>query len=702
MSNYFVFLFRIFLFASFLMSTNAALIAQINPENIDIVRDKWGVPHIYAPTDAEVAYGFAWATAEDDFKTMQESLLAVKGRLGEYIGKEGAIFDFIGFAIGVNELVDSTYQKDLSPEFRKIVDAYAAAANDYAAKHPKEVLLKKVFPIEGKDIIKGYVFALTFMTNVQIDLLRIFEGFTSKYEAQLTAPKGSNGIAISPQLSSDGQTYLAVNSHQPLEGKYSWYEAHLHSDEGWNMMGGAFPGAVSLFVGTTPNLGWTHTLNYNNLSDVYKLKMHPTKKNTYYFDGEWHELVKRKKRIKVKIAGLIKIPISRTFYWSKYGATFKNEHGYYALRFPANMSIKSSEQWFLLNKAKNFEEYKAILEMHDMPGTNIIYADKEHNIYYLSNGQYPYRNPAYDWSLILPGDTSATLWTTDSYYPIDSLPQILNPECGYLFECNNSPFDATCPDENLQPEASNPTMGMVNYYNNRSRRFQQLFAQYDKISYEDFKTIKYDRLRQNEPTFHISNIDRLFNLDENKYPELKESILALKDWDKKSNPENTEAIVFALFYMNFYNHCGSNDCLIQPNEYTDEDFIFLLEKGHRFMMKHYGKIRVPLGEVQRHSRGDVSLPIGGTIENIAAIHPVIDKKNKGKLRADVGESYIMLIRYTDEGPIIETVNAYGASAKPDSPHYTDQMEMFVNQQLKPMTLDKEEIYQNAERKYHPQ
>ena len=220
------------------------ILSQINPDNITIIRDNWGVPHIYAKTDAEVAYGLAWAAAEDDFKTIQETLLPLRGKLGSYKGVEGAILDFAVEVIDVHPLVEEKYDTDISPEFKKILDAYAAGMNAYAKKHPKEVLIKKLFPVNGKDVIKGYVLALTLLSSVQDDLGKIISGKIGLFDK--STPTGSNAFAVNSNKTKDGQTYLAINPHQPLEGPYSWYEAHLVSEEGLNVLGATLLGADTI------------------------------------------------------------------------------------------------------------------------------------------------------------------------------------------------------------------------------------------------------------------------------------------------------------------------------------------------------------------------------------------------------------------------------------------------------------------------
>ena len=117
----------------------------LSPESIDIVRDAWGVPHIFSKTDAGVAYGLAWAHAEDDFETIQQGFLASKAMLGQHLGKSGAIVDYGIQFLKCRELVTSRYEKDISPEYKIILQAYCDGINAYARTYPKEILVKKTF-----------------------------------------------------------------------------------------------------------------------------------------------------------------------------------------------------------------------------------------------------------------------------------------------------------------------------------------------------------------------------------------------------------------------------------------------------------------------------------------------------------------------------------------------------------------------------
>lgn len=689
---------NLLLLALFVLTFVTNMNAQVDLTRIDIVRDKWGVPHIFAPTDEEVSYGLAWATAEDDFKTMQELLLSVKGLLGSVNGKDGAILDFMYQAVDVEEIVEQKYDAVLSPKFKKILEYYALAVNSYAEQNPAEVLHKKLFPVTGKDLMKSYTMTMTLLTNVHIDIQKILGGHLGSYGMPL--PDGSNAFAFNSNKTKDGKTYLAVNSHQPLEGLFSWYEAHVCSEEGWNMLGGTFPGGAAIYLGTNEHLGWANTLNHPDLVDVYQLEMNPKNKLQYRFDGEWLTLEERVVKLKVKV-GFLKIPVKKKLYKSVYGTTLKGKDGnFYSMRYPANMDIMAPQQLYRMNKAKSYEEFVEIMGMQHQAGINTVMADRKDNIFFLSNGQFPYRDPNYDWFNVLPGDTSATLWEANKWHPLEEVLQIHNPSSGYLYNTNNTPFHASGDEDDIDPSDIEPTMGYLWEDNNRSIRAKKLIDSYDKIDYEDFKTIKYDtKWDKDMYSYGIEGLDLFLKLDPIKYPDLKDAIEVIQAWNFDTNVENEEVTLLMFAVYEVVEKVTSTARQYDCNEFFEADYVEALRAAKKHMLKHFGSLRVPLGDVQKHVRGDVELPISGSPDVIAAT--IAQPYKKGMLKTFVGDSYIMLIKYSADSVEIETVHAYGASTHLDSPHSTDQMQMFVDKELKPMTLNKDKIYAEAESIYHP-
>lgn len=663
--------------------------AQINPAKIDIIRDSFGVPHIFGKTDPDVAYGLAWAHAEDDFGTIQQSLMAGKSILAQYQGKKGASIDYIIHLLRIPELVEEKYESDLSPAFKKLLEGYAAGLNAYATAHPKEVLLKKIFPVTPKDMVQYSVLQLCVLSGADKALSSIFGGTVPLLENYKTA--GSNAFAFNSAKTTDGQVYLDINAHQPLEGPVAFYEAHLSSEDGWNIIGANFPGAPCILHGCNEYLGWAHTVNAPDKLDVYQLEMNPANKLQYKFDGKWETLEAKMAPLKVKVAGVI-VPLGKKAYWSKYGPTIISPRGVFSIRMPAQMDIRGLEQWYAFNKAKNFTEFKKALDMLAIPGYNIVYADRYDTIFYISNGRIPVRDKSYNWKATLPGNTSKTLWT--DLHPLSNLPQVLQPKSGYVYNTNHSPFHSTEGIDN--PLVKDITMGYETLENNRSMRFDELIQPLNKVSYEDFKRIKFDR--QYPSSFYFpSKIDTVFILNSTEFPDIADIITQLNNWNRNSDAESIGAGTF--FFVQAA--ANKNKALYLQNKFISKTLAAqLLREAKQTMLKDFGKTNIALGEVQKLVRGTKEIPLSGLPDVLAPMYSVPYKD--GKWKGNQGDAYIELVRFTKDGPQIESLNVYGASAKKDSPHYTDQMEMFTRQQTKKMTLNKAEVYKNAKSIYHPQ
>ena len=303
--------------------------------DVEILRDRWGVPHLFGKTDADVAYGLAYAHAEDDFATIQGTLLAARGRLASVYGKDAAPNDYMVHLLRVWDVVEAGYPA-LSPATRALCQGYADGLNHYAALHP-DAALPGLFPMTGRDIVAGFVHKLPLFFGLDAVLLELFED-ERKRPVSARAPVqagggftgallGSNAFAVGPGRTADSSTFLAVNSHQPWTGPVAWYEAHLHSDEGWDMVGGTFPGVPVIVLGHNRALGWAHTVNSPDLIDVYVLEVNPDDPNQYRFDDQWHDLEVRTAPIKVKLLGLFTWTVNREVLWSVYGPVVRQAHG---------------------------------------------------------------------------------------------------------------------------------------------------------------------------------------------------------------------------------------------------------------------------------------------------------------------------------------------------------------------------------------
>lgn len=662
---------------------------KINPHNIDIVRDSFGVPHIFAKTDAEVAYGLAWANAEDDFKSIQEVMLPVKGLMGRVQGKKGAAGDY-AFALFRCKEITLEKWNTLSPAFLKLIDGYVQGINAYANTHPKEVLHRKIFPVTMQEYISSTVLALTVFNGADKALMAIFNNSEDVVE-ELTR-KGSNAMAIHPSKTTTGEAFLLVNAHQPNTGSQAFYEAHINSEEGLNVLGGLLAGAPCILHGVNENLGWAHTVNYCDRMDIFQLEMNPGNPNQYKFDGEWIDL--EQKKIKLHIKG-VPVAVSRMVYWSKYGATMKNKQGCFSIRLGADMDIRALEQWYNMDKARNFTEFYSAIKDQRLSMFNITYADKYDTIFYVNNALMPVRNPSseYNWKKTVPGNTSKTLWT--SFRKFSELPQYINPKSGYLFNTNHSSFLATGKNDNLNPAKFPLTDGWETWHNNRSMRIVEQMPG-TKLDYESFKKIKFDKQLPSILRYPYE-IDSMFLLNPTEFPQYNSLITVFQSWDKKGTADSKGAAIFLLTYQYLSQKLAGQ----HPRKISKAESIETYGYVYQYMMNHFSTTDLSLGDIQKLVRGDKEWPLWGFPDLLSPQWTAPYKK--GKLKSIGGDGLIMFIRFEKEGlPVIETVNMYGASAKKGNKHFDDQVELYLQQKTKHMTLNKEEVYKMAERVYHPE
>jgi acyl-homoserine-lactone acylase len=671
---------------------------EIQTENILILRDDFGVPYIYTKTDAEAAYALAWVQCEDNFYDVQESLLGSEQMLGSVTGKNGAILDALSFIVNASPKVEELYETSFSDDFKKIIEAYTAGVNRFAETHQDEILHPDLFPISTHDIIETYLLNLSLVAMVQNDIIRMFEDKLDAFDFS-DSPSGSNGFAFAPSKTTEGKTVVIANSHQPLEGFAAWYEVQIHTEEGWHFHGATFAAGIVPVIGTNPYLGWTHTVNYDDLADVYELEMHPKKKNSYKYDEEWLPLTKRKFKINVKVGG-IPLPISKTFYECKYGTVIKNKSGYYAIRFSANQVVGAAEQQYRMNKATNYKEFKEAISMQQFPSLNFIYGDSEGNIMFLANGLFPERNPKYAWRKVLPGNTSETFWEP-KFKPLNELNMIENPSSGYVFNMNNSGYDCTGPENNPDPNSFDPTIGYQTGATARSIRFQNLMKDEKLLSYEDIKRLKYDcQMSFPLKTRSIMNLNEIRQLDPLEYPEIADVIMQVKQWNGRADVDNRQAplislsVQYLLKYMDGKKNADLNKVL------PKEEFANALKFAKTHLLEHFGTIDIALGDLQKHVRGDVEIPIWGIPEVITQMYTSPYKD--GMYKTVLGESFILFATYGKDGlEKIESINCFGSSAREGSPHYTDQMQLFVNKQLKSISMNKDENLQKAKQAYRP-
>lgn len=679
----------------------APLIAKAGDYDVTIHRDGFGIPHIYGATDADVAFGLAFAHAEDDFATIQEVAIASRGQLAAIQGIDAAVTDYLVHLLRVWEAVDEKYESHVSPEARALAEAYADGVNYYAALNPDEVE-SGLLPLTGKDVVAGFTFKAPFFYGMQNHILELFEP-DRKREISLGpenaflltdeafAHAGSNGFAVAPSRSADGKTRLLVNSHQPYKGPVAWYEARLKSEEGWDAVGGVFPGSPLMLHGHNRRVGWASTVNKPDLVDTYVLTVNPENPDQYLLDGEWRAFEKNSVDLKVRLWGPFWWTVSRDVEYSAHGPVIRQDHGTYAVRYAGMGEVGNIDQRLAMNKADNLDEWLAAMAMQALPSINYVYADADGNIALLYNGQMPKRPEGFDWSEYLPGDRSDLIW--QEYLPFDQVPLLLNPNAGFITEANSTPFKATAPEDDLKPADFSDTLGIETQMTNRAFRALELLGSDPSISAEEFRAYKYDHAYSSQSEL-AEMIAEVLAVDAGADADLKAAQTILKEWDLKTDYESRGAALGVLMGEPVVRARLSGK---EPPTPMDS-----LQDAIAHLNEHFGRLDPPWGEVNRIVRGSVDMPIQGGPDILRAVYGR-KSEDDGRLGAEGGDTYIMFVEWDADGNVSsESIHQFGsATIDETSQHFADQVPIFAGEETTPVLLDWEAFEPTIAESYRP-
>jgi len=677
--------------------------------NYDVVieRDHLGVPHVMGERDVDTAFGFAYAQAEDNWQIIHDSVTFYRGTNAAVNGKDAAIIDFLVKWLGIWDTIEADYDSQLSLPTRAYIEAFADGINYYAALHPEQTN-RNIFPINGKDIVAGYMLRHLLFYGFDTVLSEIYakerqrsislgpeseaKGVQSHGVTFNNLPIGSNAFSVSPHFSTDGATRLAINSHQPTTGPVAWYEAHIQSNEGLNIMGGLFPSSVTIGVGFTENLGWGATVNKPDLVDVYVLDIDPNDPMRYRLDGKWKTLEARDLDVEVKIFGFLNWTSTQEGLRSVHGPVLRTDHGTYAIRYAGMNELRQVEQWLAMNKAQTFEDWRNALRMQAFASFNFVYADREGNTMFVHNSLTPKRNSGYDWTQYLPGDDSRLIW--DSYMAFDDLPQVINPKSGYLHSANQSPFYVTAEGDN--PIKANYRLedGFPTRMTNRADRGLELFAELGPISEEEFSAIKHDK-SFSKNSRSMGFINKLIALDLHSAETLyQDAQQVIAQWDRNTNIENRGAALSSCVI--------GSEWLAEQKGLPEPDVRVELIRCADLLMAKTGRLDPLWGDVNRHIRGDLNVPVGGGPDTLRAIYGV-GMEEDGFLTNVAGDGLYYLLSWNASGEQkIRGIHQYGAATLDEtSPHYADQAQDYVNEVLHDPLFDAKTRAPLIERRYRP-
>jgi acyl-homoserine lactone acylase PvdQ len=700
-------------------------------QQVNIIRDNYGIPHIYGKTDADAVFGLLYAQCEDDFKRVEMNYIEKLGRMSEIKGESSLQDDlYIKLIIDSAEAV-ADYKK--SPLWlQKLLNAYADGINYYLYKHPevKPALLTRFKPWYQLLWTDGSIGAISTGDVTEADVKNFYFGSNEQVVAKKDffeeQSSGSNGFAIAPSKTASGNAILYINPHVTF---YFRPEVHVVSNEGLNVYGAVTWGQFFIYQGFNEYCGWMHTSSNVDVADMYKEKI--VKKD----NGIFYEYEKKLKPVTQKLITLrykrddeIKTKVITTYY-THHGPIMANRNGQWISVRGYNRALKSLIQSFQRTKAKGLEDYKKNMSLHANTSNNTVFADNKGNIAYWHGDYVPRRDKKFNWSNPVDGTTAATEWK--GLHTLDEIVHVYNPKTGWIQNCNSTPYTvsgSSSPKKFTESGGENyPAYMAPDGENFRGVNAARVLSIENKFTIDKTIAAGYDRkLSAMEilvPAL-VSSFEKNVLPTDSLYAQLAEPIQTLKKWDYYS-AENSVATTLAIEWAEkltasirrIYIDEGWDDQVTLVKKFaataTKNELLPPLLAVLKELKTKFGKWQIPWGDINRYQRisSDIaqkylddqpSFPVGFASASWGQLPSYNSRYYSGtnKRYGVSGNSFICAVEFGKKIKA-KSLLAGGNSGNPSSSHFTDQLEMYTKGQFKDVLFYKEDVLKHAERSYHP-
>ncbi len=658
---------------------------------VTVYRDIWGVPHVYGDSEAAIAYGFGYAQAEDRMVQLLTNFRWAEGTLAEAFGRSYAEEDYVQRLCQHAEISQEHYA-DLPPKLKGILEAFVAGIGRYQMEHPEKVpdWAPKIQP--WHPVALGRAFIWGWPLDQALDDLR-----AGKREKE--HPRGSNQWAVSGKRTATGAPIALIDPHLSWANEGHWVEARLHGGQ-IHSCGICVVGTPLVGLGHNRRLSWAATTGGPDCGDVFAEEINPQNPLQYRYDNQWREIAVDTIRISVKTDSGMKV-ISRAIERTHHGPIYERDGNVaYALAIPYWEQVGLVQQMYEMNLAQNLDDFKRALEMRQFMPQNIMVADQDGNIYYQRTGRVPIRDLRFDWNKPVPGNTSESEW--QGIHPTADLVQLLNPEIGFMQNCNISPGtmlpSSPMLNAKYRPYIYNDPDGRDNP---RGKSAVALLSAETRMTFERAQEIATDPgIPEVEPW--QAALKKAFAAHQAQFSDIAETIQLIISWNGRLDKESENATL----YRAWRNALSKNESLKNPSSLsglTNESEQALLEairEAQKNLTSLFGSDRIPWGNTVVLKRGDKTFPLsGGSFENgVSALRSVWGANKKGVTTGTGGQSGPMVISLTKP---IQSVSVlpWGQSDDPNSAHYMDQGEKLFSQgKFKDTWFEWEELKDHIESK----
>ena len=708
--------------------------------NVTIIRDDFGVPHIYGKTDADAVFGLLYAQAEDDFPRVERNYVWAIGRLAEVLGDE-AVFSDLRAQLFMTEGEARAAYEQAPPWLQELCVAFADGLNYYLHTHPEvEPSLLSHF----EPWMPMYFFEGSIGGDIEQIPLQGIEEFYGPLEGQVGAslkvasldrpvasvpardrrsererdlfleePKGSNGFAISGALTESGDAMLLINPHTSF---YFRGEVHVVSEEGLNAYGAITWGQFFVYQGFNEHNGWMHTSTYVDFIDEFMedISDGPDGSLVYSYGEETRPVETGEVVLKVRTAAGV---VERAFpsYRTHHGPITHSVDGKWTATKINWDPVNALRQSYLRSKTTGNESFREMMDIRTNSSNNTVFADSGGNIAYYHGNFVPQRSVDFDYAKPVEGSNPATDW--QGIHTVDEVVTVLNPANGWIQNANSTPFTAAA--ENSPKREDYPVYMAPDPENYRGIHAVRVLSKARGLTLDSLIELAYDPAL---PAFEklIPGLVEAWDRNSVAWPEIVDPIDALRGWDMKVAADSV-AMSLAHFYGMRSNREATNHGELTGVERfdsfgtatSDHERLRLFAATVKELREDFGSWDTEWGEINRYQRlsgaigqgfddDQPSLAVGlasgrwGALASFGARESTQTKRIYGSS----GNSFVAVVEF-GERVRAKSILAGGQSGDPDSPHFVDQAQRYVDRQFKDVAYYREDVERRAQRTYQP-
>jgi len=698
---------------------------QQHAENTEIIRDDFGVPHIYGKTDADAVFGLLYAQCEDDFNRVERNYIWAIGRLAEIEGEASLYSDLRAKLYMTKDEAIKNYNN--SPKWlQELCVAFADGVNYYLKTHP-EVTPKLLTHFEpwmpmyfsegsiGGDIERVSTKKIkAFYTGGTDNTVAVNDGLIRLKDDE---PRGSNGFAISGSKTKSGDTMLLINPHTSF---FFRGEVHVVSEEGLNAYGAVTWGQFFVYQGFNEKTGWMHTSTGTDIIDEFEETIvKERRKTSYKYGEELRPLDSMEVTLNYKSTDGLK---DKTFmmYRTHHGPITHSNGDKWVSTALMWSPIKALEQSFTRTKKSNHKEFYDMMNIRTNSSNNTVYADADGTIAYYHGNFIPKRNEKFDYTKPVDGSNPETDW--NGLHPLEDNILVLNPPNGWIQNCNSTPFTSAA---EYSPKKEDYPEYMSSYPENfRGMHAIPLLQKASNLTLDSLIDLAYDTYLPGADLLITGLLDAA-NKAPVKTPEAKEAIALLKNWDFRVSKTSVE-MTLAQFYLYAYYASGNiptmngNKRISRLGRFdymsktaTPEERLEVFQTALDKLAEAFGSWETPWGEFNRYQRinGDIfqkfddskpSIAVGMASGSWGALASYGTRfgKNTKRQYGTSGNSFVAVVEFGDKVKA-KSMLAGGQSSDTNSPHFDDQAQRYADGEFKDVAYYREDVEKRAESRYRP-